>query len=51
MKKENFERLKKSLEQAIAYERGEVEAGQVTIRECPMKKLRIKRFLMPICLM
>ena len=33
MKKKNFERLKKSLEQAIAYERDEAEAGRVTMRE------------------
>jgi len=32
MKKEGFERLKKSLEQAIAYERGEAEAGRLEAR-------------------
>jgi len=45
MKKENFERLKKSLDQAIAYESGEAEAGRVTIRERPVKKLRINIML------
>ena len=41
MKKENFERLKKSIEQAIAYERGQAAAGRVTIRERPVKRIRI----------
>jgi len=45
MKKERFERLKKSLEQAIAYERGEAEAGRVTVRERPVRKLRINIML------
>lgn len=45
MKKRNFERLKKSVEQAIAYERGEGEAGRVTVRERPVKKLRINIML------
>ncbi len=45
MKKENFERLKKSLEQAIAYEQGKAEAGRITVRERPVKKLRINIML------
>ncbi|MCI0336454.1 MAG: BrnA antitoxin family protein [Acidobacteria bacterium] len=45
MKKEKFDRLKKSMEQAIAYERGDAEAGRVTVREQPVKKLRINIML------
>ena len=45
MKNENFERLKKSLEQAIAHERGQGAAGRVTIRERPVKKIRINIML------
>src|SRR2546426_6314313 len=45
MKKENFKRLKKSIEQAIAYERGQTATGRVTIRERPVKKIRINIML------
>ncbi len=45
MKNENFERLKKSLEQAIAYERRQSAASRVTIRERPVKKIRINIML------
>ena len=45
MKNENFERLKKSLEQAIAHERGQGAAGRVTIQERPVKKIRINIML------
>jgi len=45
MKTENFELLKRSLEQALAYERGEAEPGRVTIRQRPVKKQRINIML------
>jgi uncharacterized protein (DUF4415 family) len=40
MKKETFEKLKKSLEQALAIERGEMEPARVTVREVPEKPTR-----------
>ncbi len=45
MKKENFERLKKSLEQAIAYEKGEAEAGRVTVLKRPPKQVKVNLLL------
>lgn len=33
------------MEQALAYERGEAEAGRVTVRERPVKKARINIML------
>lgn len=44
MKQETFEKLKKSFEQAVAIERGELQPARVTVREVPEKparKLRI----------
>ena len=43
MKKENFERLQRSLEQAIAYERGEAQAGRVTVRGLAPEKPKKRR--------
>jgi uncharacterized protein (DUF4415 family) len=40
MKKETFEKLKKSLEQAVAIERGEMAPARVTVREVPEKPVR-----------
>ena len=45
MKKEKFDRLKTSLEQAIAHERGESDVARVTVRAQPVKKLRINIML------
>ncbi len=43
MKKENFDRLMESLDQALAYERGEDVAVRVTVREVPAKPVRKAR--------
>lgn len=40
MKKATFEKLKKSLEEAVAIESGELEPARVTILEVPDKKIR-----------
>jgi uncharacterized protein (DUF4415 family) len=45
MKRESFERLKQSLEQALAYEQGKAKAGRITMRERPVKKVRINIML------
>ncbi len=45
MKKENFERLKKSLEQVLAYEKGEAEAGRLTVRMRPPKQVKMNLLL------
>ena len=45
MKKDTFERLKKSMEQAIAYEHGDAKPGRIIVRERPAKKLRINIML------
>ncbi len=40
MKKETFEKLKRSLEEAVAIESGEQAPARVTIREIPEKNVR-----------
>jgi len=43
MKKETFEKLKISLEQAVAIERGEMAPARVTVREVPERPVRKAR--------